>query len=176
MIPGFEERQWLSVPTMLKGVLTELYIQLPTYASGAWVFPTNHSLQCSSHVIQNLTHHVRTAFGDSAETYGPHAYTGFHPNQGILQRNGAAILTWTAISSVIILLAMRSLGFGYSSWSAISCAVLKILCVAFVDDTDIVNSGPTNDTTATQVHLRRAFSPNQFILLAWAVIMFKTNK
>jgi hypothetical protein len=104
------------------------------------------------HVIQNLTHHVRTAFGDSAETYGPHAYTGLHPNQGILQGNGAAMLTWTAISSVIVL-AMRSLGFGYNSWSAISRAVLKILCVAFVDDTDIVHSGPSNDTTATQVAL-----------------------
>jgi hypothetical protein len=61
------------------------------------------------HVIQNLTHHVRTAFGDSAETYGPHAYTGRHPNQGILQGNGAAMLTWTAISSVITALGLRSL-------------------------------------------------------------------
>ena len=99
-------------------------------------------------VIQNLTHHIRTAFGDSECTYGPH--TGEHPNQGILQGNGAAGATWAAVSTPIFN-AMRSMGFGYSSWSAISKGVVDLVCSAFIDDNDLVHSGPTNDTPASVV-------------------------
>jgi hypothetical protein len=101
-------------------------------------------------VIQTLTHHVRTAFGDSEVTYGPHSYNGQHPNQGILQGNGAAMVTWTAVSSVIVF-AMRSQGFGYNSFSALTRKALQILCVEFVDDTDLVHSGSSNQTLGTQV-------------------------
>jgi hypothetical protein len=101
-------------------------------------------------VIQTLTHHVRTAFGDSEVTYGPHSYNGQHPNQGILQGNGAAMATWTAVSSVIVF-AMRSQGCGYSSFSALTRKALQILCVEFVDDTDLVHSGSSNRTPGTQV-------------------------
>ena len=99
-------------------------------------------------VIQNLTHHIRTVFGDSECTYGPH--TGEHPNQGILQGNGAAGATWAAVSTPIFN-AMRSTGFGYSSWSAISKGVVDLVCSAFIDDNDLVHSGPTNDTPASVV-------------------------
>ena len=101
-------------------------------------------------VIQKLTHHIRTAFGDSDETYGPHAYNGPHPNQGILQGNGAAMLGWTAVSSVIVN-TMRDLGFGYSSWSAISKAALKVLCIEFVDDTDLIHAGADNYTSGAAI-------------------------
>jgi hypothetical protein len=93
-------------------------------------------------VIQKMTHHVRMAFGDSEESYGPHAYAGNHPNQGILQGNGAAMAGWTAVSSVIVN-TMRDLGFGYSAWSAITAEVQKIACIQYVDDTDLVHSGST---------------------------------
>jgi hypothetical protein len=76
-------------------------------------------------VIQKLDHHVRTAFGTSENTYGPLSHAGAHPNQGILQGNGAAMSGWTAVSSVIVN-TMRDLGFGYSAWSAISKAAQKI--------------------------------------------------
>ncbi|MGL4350682.1 MAG: hypothetical protein ACRCT2_09010, partial [Plesiomonas shigelloides] len=101
-------------------------------------------------IIQKLKHHIRTAFGDSDATYGPHSYAGAHPNQGILQGNGAAGATWTAVSSVIVAV-MKSLGFGYSSWTAISNAVIELVCSMFVDDADLVHSGKTNDTSSEEV-------------------------
>ena len=45
----------------------------------------------------------------------------------------------------------RSMGFGYSSWSAISKSVVDLVCSAFIDDNDLVHSGPTNDTPASVV-------------------------
>jgi hypothetical protein len=101
-------------------------------------------------VIQNLTHHIRTAFGDSIQTYGPDSHAGIHPNQGILQGNGAAGTTWTAVSSAIIA-AMKSQGYGYSSWTAISDAAIELVCSAFVDDTDLVHSGPSNSTPGAAI-------------------------
>jgi hypothetical protein len=101
-------------------------------------------------VIQKLDHHVRTAFGTSENTYGPLSHAGAHPNQGILQGNGAAMSGWTAVSSVIVN-TMRDLGFGYSAWSAISKAAQKIICIEYVDDTDLVHSGASNYTPAAEV-------------------------
>jgi hypothetical protein len=101
-------------------------------------------------VIQKLSHHVRTAFGTSEQTYGPNAFAGARPNQGILQGNGAAMLGWTAVSSVIVN-TMQELGFGYSAWSAISKAAHKVLCIEYVDDTDLVHSGQSNYTPADEV-------------------------
>jgi exonuclease III len=101
-------------------------------------------------VIQQLDHHIRTAFGDSEQTYGPNSYAGAHPNQGTLQGNGASGAAWTAVSSAIVE-AMRSQGFGYKSWSAISKSVIQLVCSAFVDDTDLVHSGATNQVSGTVV-------------------------
>ena len=100
-------------------------------------------------VIQLLEHYIRTAFGESDQTYGP-ARPGTTPYMGLLQGNGAAGTGWTAVSTVIIE-AMRSLGFGYSSWAAISKAVIDLVCFQFVDDTDLVHSGKDNYTTGEQV-------------------------
>jgi hypothetical protein len=101
-------------------------------------------------VIQKLNHHVRTAFGDSEGTYGPGSYAGDHPNQGALQGNGAAGMCWTAVSSVIVE-AMRSLGFGYSSWAAISRAAIDLVGIQFVDDCDLVHSGHSNNTPVATI-------------------------
>jgi hypothetical protein len=94
--------------------------------------------------IQHMTHYIRTAFGDSDDSYGP-IFPPDSPYMGLLQGNGAAGGGWTGISTVIIE-AMRSLGFGYESWSAISRDVIKLVCSAFVDDTDLVHSGADNLT------------------------------
>jgi hypothetical protein len=103
-------------------------------------------------VIQKMTHHIRsTAFGDSTRTYGP-SPPGETPYMGSLQGNGAAGTVWTAVSTIIIT-AMKSLGFGYSVRTALTSQMLHLLCFAFVDDTDLIHSGPSNHTKATQVLL-----------------------
>ena len=100
-------------------------------------------------VIQNMTHHIRTAFGDSSCTYGPNP-PGAHPYMGVLQGNGAAGTSWTAVSSVIFA-AMKSLGYGYAAQMAITWTVFHLLGFAFVDDANIIHSGSSNTTPACQV-------------------------
>jgi exonuclease III len=87
--------------------------------------------------IQEMEHFVRTAFGDSAETYGNDPTRP--PPQGILQGNGAGPAGWAAISAIIIQ-AMRDQGFGLTEWSLIRKRAINLVCFAFVDDTDLIHS------------------------------------
>ena len=50
--------------------------------------------------IQELTHFVRTAYGDSTATHG--SKPGEAPYQGLLQGNGAAGTDWLAIVPVMV--------------------------------------------------------------------------
>ncbi|HEY9815753.1 MAG TPA: hypothetical protein V6D20_08135, partial [Candidatus Obscuribacterales bacterium] len=93
--------------------------------------------------IQEMTHHVRTAFGDSEITYGNDPFRP--PLQGLLQGNGAAGPGWTAICSPLIEM-MRELGLGYQSWTAIRHEAIKIVLFGFVDDNDLVHSASDNIT------------------------------
>jgi hypothetical protein len=103
-------------------------------------------------VIQNMTHSIRTAFGDSSVTYGP-SLPPRTPYMGLLEGNGAAGTGWTAVVTPIIN-AMKLLGFDYKIRSSVSRSLLKILCVAFVDDTDLFHSGNSNSTSGTEVALQ----------------------
>ena len=66
--------------------------------------------------IQEMSHHVRTAFGISPTSYGNE--THLPPPSGILQGNGAGPAGWFAISTVLID-AMKKSGFGYNQWTLI---------------------------------------------------------
>ena len=79
-------------------------------------------LQSMFSVIQNMTHHIRTAFGDSTITYGPNSL-GRHPYMGVLQGNGAAGTAWTAVSSVVFV-TIISLGYGYYTQMALTRDIL----------------------------------------------------
>ncbi|MCA1807666.1 MAG: hypothetical protein LC687_07455 [Actinobacteria bacterium] len=104
------------------------------------------ALQSMLRTIQEMDHHVRTAFGDSKDSYGRKSREP--PPQGILQGNGAAGAGWAAIASVLIE-TMRKAGFGYKDWSLIRKRAVEITCFAFVDDTDIihVNNNPNVSTS-----------------------------
>ena len=49
--------------------------------------------------IQQMTHRVRTGYGDSSFTYGNDSV---HPLQGGGQGNGASLPLWLAISCILI--------------------------------------------------------------------------
>ena len=51
---------------------------------------------------------------------------------------------WVAISSPLIEM-MRKEGFGLKDWLALSSEVLNLVCFAFVDDTDLVNTLNDNE-------------------------------
>ena len=94
--------------------------------------------------IQEMTHHIRTAFGDSDKTYGNDPTKP--PLQGMLQGNGASGAAWLAISTLIVNV-MKKAGFGFKTWSAISREAIDFVCYSFVDDANCLHSGPDNFTT-----------------------------
>ena len=94
--------------------------------------------------IQEMTHHIRTAFGDSDATYGNDPSKP--PLQGMLQGNGASGAAWAAVSTLIVNV-MKRAGFGFSTWSAIRKEAVEFVCYSFVDDASVLHSGPDNFTT-----------------------------
>jgi hypothetical protein len=95
--------------------------------------------------LQQLQHHIRTAFGDSEEYYK--ASRG-QPLQGIVQGNGGGPTGWGAVSTPVINL-MRTAGYGFHHWMALSKEVLNIVCFAFVDDADLPHTSQHEATGET---------------------------
>jgi hypothetical protein len=87
--------------------------------------------------IQEMEHHIRTAFGDSKGSYG--CNESQPPPQGILQGSGADPTGWAAIAAVITK-AMQDQGFGYNAWLLIRQRAIAIVSFAFVDDTDLIHA------------------------------------
>ena len=97
--------------------------------------------------LQKSQHVISTAFGISNESYGRDRSI---PLQGVGQGNGAGPAIWAVISTVIINM-MRTAGHGLHIISALSCALLSIVCYAFVDDTDVVHASPSPLSTGEDV-------------------------
>jgi hypothetical protein len=97
-------------------------------------------LQSMVETIQEMDHHICTAFDTSEQSYGHNP--SCLPTQGILQGNGAGPAGWFAISSVLID-AMRDEGYGYKEWTLIRGHTIQIASFAFVDDTDLVHARAT---------------------------------
>ena len=60
--------------------------------------------------IQKLKHQVRTAFGDSEDTFGGELWRDLEPLMGVGQGNGAGPAIWAVISTIFDTL--RENGFG----------------------------------------------------------------
>jgi hypothetical protein len=86
--------------------------------------------------LQKAAHRVTTAYGISEQTYGTDLAI---PYQGVGQGNGAGPAIWAVISTVIIAM-MSTAGHGFHMLSAISTTLITMVCYAFVDDTDVVQS------------------------------------
>jgi hypothetical protein len=87
--------------------------------------------------IQRMRHHVRTAFGDSALTFGGRETDT--PVHGVGQGNGAGPAIWAAVSTPVIEV-MRNHGVGTEFVSALTGAIVKFVGYAFVDDTDLCHT------------------------------------
>jgi hypothetical protein len=99
-------------------------------------------IQSTLTTLQVLKHYIRTAFGDSTDSYnGPTLL----PLQGVVQGNGVASAGWSVVSTPIINL-MRDAGYGFLHWSAIENEVVRIVCFTFVDDTDLVHTAAMDAT------------------------------
>ena len=91
--------------------------------------------------MQHLTHHVKTAYGVSAESYK--ADQGPTQMQGILQGNAMGPMGWAAVSTPIIHMMKRN-GFSFRHWNAVTKEAVEFACFAYVDDTDLVHTKLTH--------------------------------
>ena len=80
--------------------------------------------------IQNMQHHVRTSYGDSAESFGGTQWTV--PVHGVGQGNGAGPAIWAAVSTPVLNL-MREEGFGTFFKTAIADEEIHFVGYAFVE-------------------------------------------
>ena len=104
--------------------------------------------------LQQAKHKIRTGFGVSLKNYGRFRWP---PLQGLGQGNGVAPTGWAVISTVLINM-MRTALFGLQITTCISAVLISFLCYAFVDDTDLVHTGPSVDTTGLEIlHDMRRF-------------------
>jgi hypothetical protein len=108
--------------------------------------------------IQNLQHHVRTAFGDSEGFF--QANTGHISIQGVGQGNGAGPQICALVSTPIFNM-LRSMGLGMKLLSPISRMNLFLVGFGFVDDTDLAIS--SDDYSSA----RDAASALQQAVTAW---------
>ena len=124
------------------------------------------ALQSMLETIQEMEHHIRTAFGDSDGHYGHDAGP---PPQGILQGNGAGPAGWFGISTLLIDI-LKQEGFGYKQWTLIRKRAVEITCFAFVDDTDIIHACE-NPSATTDDMLAEA----QQALTLWEELLHTTG-
>jgi hypothetical protein len=116
--------------------------------------------------LQKASHHVSTAFGISARSYGS---TRDPALQGVGQGNGAGPAIWAVISTVIIA-TMATQGHGFNILTALSCGLVSFVCYAFVDDTDVIHSADSTATTGEEV-----MSEMQVVLDRWGGVLRATG-
>jgi hypothetical protein len=98
--------------------------------------------------LQDLEHHIRTAYGDSTTTFGGDIWVV--PMQGVYQGNGAGPLIWAVVSSPLLQI-MKEEGFGTFFRTSISNTAIQLVGYAFVDETYIVQIGHDGQATAQEV-------------------------
>ncbi len=103
--------------------------------------------------IQTMKFFQQTARGDSNKFMGGQSKE--NPLQGLCQGNGAGPMCWLMLSSVLMHCYKRQ-GFGSRIISPISGAIIKFLGEIYVNDTDLIITGPEFMTEKeTQEGLRR---------------------
>jgi hypothetical protein len=98
--------------------------------------------------LQDLEHHIRMAFGDSKDTYGGDIWVV--PMQGIYQGNGAGPIIWDAVSSPLLQI-MKEERLGTFFCTSISDSSIKLVGYAFIDDTNIIQTGKTGQEPAIEI-------------------------
>jgi hypothetical protein len=91
--------------------------------------------------VQKCEHKVRTAYGDSRNTYGPNTGQYKQPVMGVGQGNGAGPQIWSLISSVLFL-AMHLDGLSTKFVSKLTSEFIDIIGYMYVDDMDLIQIKP----------------------------------
>jgi hypothetical protein len=108
------------------------------------------AMKCLFTTLQEASHCVRTAYGDSSSTYGGPGW--LKPMHGIGQGNGGGPPIWAVISSTL-LENLRSKGYGLKLLTPISREAISLVGYSFVDDSDTIQSdgdSPSNTVDKLQ--------------------------
>jgi hypothetical protein len=92
--------------------------------------------------LQDLKHTIRCAYGTSTESYGIERWAV--PMQGVYQGNGAGSVIWAVVSSQVVHL-LRKEGYGTFFKAVISGNEIHLVGYAFVDDTDLIQTGRSSN-------------------------------
>lgn len=85
--------------------------------------------------LQELNHHVRTAFGEKIQGYGALGI----PLHGVGQGNGAGPAIWLAITIPLVEM-LRKAGFGLQVTTPITHETKSLACFVYVDDVDSIHA------------------------------------
>lgn len=107
-------------------------------------------IKCMLLTIQQMTHRVRTGYGDSSFTYGNDSV---HPLQGGGQGNGASLPLWLAISCILIAM-LEDRVIGVRLQTAVTLQIIIFIAIMYVDDTDILLSDITGTDSLDDVFYR----------------------
>ena len=107
-------------------------------------------IQCMLLAIQQMSHKIRTGYGDSERTYG---FDTDKSLQGGGQGNGPSLSLWLAISCVLLSV-LEAAVTGVHVRSSISLQLLTFIAIMYVDDTDIMLTDITGFDTVEDVFLR----------------------
>jgi hypothetical protein len=105
--------------------------------------------------IQQLEHHVCTVFGESKIHF---IQRDEAPLQGVGQGNGAGPQIWALVSTPPVLNMLRAQGLGAEFHLALTRLSTTLVGFAFVDDTNLVTSGPQMGLDEVLQRIQRALT------------------
>ena len=127
---------------------------------------------CMFTTLQGMTHTVKTIYGQSEQSFGgdlyavqyePHDFDSLHqPPQGLGQGNGNGPQTWAVVSTPVLEM-MRTAGHGASFKLAISGGEIRLVGFAFVDDSDVIQTAATPDTSSWEIADQAQIGLNRFV-------------
>jgi len=106
------------------------------------------ALVCMFTTLQNLHHHVHTLYSDS-EVWGSTDIWGV-PVSGIGQGNSTGPQIWAVVSTPILDLLCQE-GFDAACKASISNNNISFVSYSFVNDMDLIQTGPTIDSTCDDI-------------------------
>jgi hypothetical protein len=120
---------------------------------------------CMFTTLQNMVHTVRTAYGESENSFGSQQLwvVGLEsPPQGLGQGNGAGPGIWAVVSTPVFNL-LRQQGYGATFELAISGGEVKLVGFAFVDDSDIIQTAASLDETSIELNTKAQAAVDTFV-------------
>jgi hypothetical protein len=104
-------------------------------------------VSCMFTTLQELTHEVRTAYGDSDITYGGKEIIPLH---GVMQGNGAGPAIWAVVSTPLLNM-LWTANVGSFLRAPISKQPIRFVGYSFVDDNDLIQTSRHDSVTHQEV-------------------------